>query len=139
MEDTLRQGYQGMWIGACGGMKKRMFRFRISSDGRQEDQGCEVQAAPCGSKLFAVTIRAIRLMEQVWGWVPQDWFVDAVHQLLAASGLLLVRNEFLAGSMPHFSMRCGKFSPAHVKLTFQGALLPEGRLVERCVQEDPPL
>ena len=126
MEDTLRQGYQGMWIGACGGMKKRMFRFRISSDGRQEDQGCEVRAAPCGCKLFAVTIRAIRLMQQVWGWVPHDWCVDAVHQLLAASGQLMVRKEFLAGSMQHFSMRCGKYSPAHLNVKYKGAFLPEG-------------
>ena len=139
MEDTLRQGYQGMWIGACGGMRKRTFSMRVNSHGRHEDQPCEVKAAPCGSKLFAVTIRQLRLMQQVWGWVPQDWCVDAVHQLLAASGHLMVRNEFLAGSMPHFSMRCGKYSPAHVNIKFEGTLLPEGHLVERCVQEDPPL
>ena len=138
MEDTLLRGYQGMWIGAAGKIKTRKFEFRINSDGRQEHQGCDVRA-PCGCKLFAVTIRGIRLMQQVWGWVPQDWYVDAVHQLLAASGQLMVRKEFLAGSMQHFSMRCGKYSAAHLNVKYKGALLPEGHLVEHCVQAGPPL
>ena len=133
MEDALQQGYQGMWIGACGGMRKRTFSMRVNSHGRKEDQPCEVKAAPCGSKLFAVTIRQLRLMEQVWGWVPQGWFVDSVNHLLAASRQLMVRDEFLAGSMQHFSMRCGKVSEAHLKINLLGTLLPEGHSVEHCV------
>lgn len=127
-----------MWIGACGGMRKRTFSMRVNSHGRREDQACEVKA-PCGSKLFAVTIRQLRLMEQVWGWVPNDWFVDGVNHLLAASGQLMVRNEFLAGSMRHFSMRCGTVSAAHLNIKYVGTLLPEGHLVEHSVQADPPL
>ena len=138
MEDALRQGYQGMWIGACGGMKKRRFCMRVNSHGRQEDQACEVKG-PCGSKLFAVTIRQLRLMEQVRGRVPQNWFVDGVNHLLAASGQLMIRDEFLAGSMQHFSMRLGQVSKAHQKIIFLGNLLPEGRSVEPCVQTDPPM
>ena len=130
MDDTRQRGYQGMWIGACGGMKKRRFRFRVDSHGRQEDQACEVNQAPCGSKLFAVTIRQFRLMEQVWGWVPQNWFVDGVNHLLAASGQLMVRKEFLAGSMQHYSMRCLHFCAEHVNVKLNGTLLAEGRVVE---------
>ena len=109
--------------------------MRVNSHGRQEDQACEVKAAPCGSKLFAVTIRQLRLMEQVWGWVPQDWFVDGVNHLLAASGQLMIRNQFLAGSMQHFSMRCRKLCEAHLNVNYLGTLLPEGRSVEH-VQTD---
>ena len=134
MEDALLQGYQGMWIGAAGGMKKRRFNMRVTSQGQREDQACEVKAAPCGSKLFAVTIRQLRLMEQVWGWVPQDWFVDGVHHLMAASGQLMVRDQFLAGSMPHYSMRSGKTAQEHVTINVKGTLLPEGHLVKHCVQ-----
>ena len=121
------------------GMKKRTFRMRVNSRGRREDQACEVKAAPCGSKLFAVTIRQFRLMEQVWGWVPQDWFVDGVNHLLAASGQLMIRDKFLAGSMQHFSLRCDKYSEAHLNINILGTPLPEGRLVEHCVQTDPPM
>ena len=135
MEDALRQGYQGMWIGACGANRKRTFSMRVNSHGQQEDQACTV-TAPCGSKLFAVTIRQLRLMAQVWGWVPQHWFVDGVNHLLAASGQLMVRDTFLAGSMQHFSMRCGKVCEAHLNINFLGTLLPEGRSVEHCVQTD---
>ena len=136
MEEALSQGYQGMWIGACGGMRKRTFSMRVNSHGRHEDQPCEVKAAPCGSKLFAVTIRQLRLMQQVWGWVPQDWFVDSVNQLLAASGQLMVRDTFLAGSMQHYSMRAGKMSEAHARIKLLGTLLREGHLVFDCVQTE---
>ena len=136
MKDAQRQGYQGMWIGACGGMRKRTFSMRVNSHGRHEDQPCEVKAAPCGSKLFAVTIRQLRLMQQVWGWVPQDWFVDSVNQLLAASGQLMVRDTFLAGSMQHYSMRAGKMSEAHARIKLLGTLLREGHLVFDCVQTE---
>ena len=139
MEDALRQGYQGMWIGACGGMRKRTFTMRVNSHGRQEDQACEVKKAPYGSKLFAVTIRQLRLMEQVWGWVPQGWFVDSVNHLLAASRQLMVRDEFLAGSMQHFSMRLGKVRGKLVEIKMLGTLLPEGHSVEPCVHTDPPI
>ena len=138
MKDVLQQGYGGMWIGACGSMRRRKFDMRVNSRGRQEDQACEVKA-PCGSKLFAVTIRQLRLMGQVWGWVPQDWYVDGVNHLLAASGHLMVRDKFLAGSMQHFSMRCGKVTEAHLKINCLGTLLPEGHSVEHCVQTDPPM
>jgi hypothetical protein len=134
MEDALRQGYQGIWIGAAGGMKRRRFSMRVNSQGQREDQPCEVKAAPCGSKLFAITIRQLRLMEQVWGWVPQDWFVDGVNHLLAASGQLMVRETFLAGSMQHFSMRSGRSAEKHVTVHVSGTLLPEGHLVDHCVQ-----
>ena len=113
--------------------------MRVNSHGRQEDQACEVKAAPHGSKLFAVTIRQLRLMEQVWGWVPQEWFVDGVNHLLAASRQLMVRDEFLAGSMQHFSMRCGKVCGKHARIKILGTLLPEGHSVEHCVQTDPPM
>ena len=114
--------------------------MRVNSHGRREDQPCEVKAAPCGSNLFAVTIRQLRLMEQVWGWVPQDWYVDGVNHLLAASGHLMVRDRFLAGSMHHFSMRCQKVSEAHHTIKLVGILLPEGHSVEQqCVQTDPPM
>ena len=72
-------------------------------------------------------------MQQVWGWVPQNWFVDGVNHLLAASGQLLVRKEFLAGSMQHYSMRCKKICAAHFNVTLKGTLLLEGKLVEHCV------
>ena len=139
MEDTLQQGYQGMWLGACGAMKKRKFDKGVNSLGRQEDQACEVKAAPCGCKLFAITIRQLRLIVQVWGWMPQSWCVDGVNQLLAASSQLMVRDNFLAGSMQHFSMRSGKVTGAHLNIEFLGTLLPEGRSVEHCVQTDPPM
>ena len=61
-------------------------------------------------------------MEQVWGWVPQDWSVDGVKHLLAAIGQLMIRDKFLAGSMQHFSMRCGKVTEAHLKINFLGTL-----------------
>ena len=96
--------------------------------GRREDQTCEVKAAPCGSKLFAMTIRQLRLIEQVWGWVPRDWYVDGVNQLLAASGMLMVRDQFLAASMQHFSLHKGKVSEKHANLKLLGNLLPEGDL-----------
>ena len=96
-------------------------------------------SAECRLKLFAVTIRQLRLMEQVRGRVPQNCFVDGVNHLLAASGQLMVRDKFLAGSMQHFSMRCGKVCEAHLKINFLGTLLPEGRSVEHCVQTDPPM
>ena len=73
------------------------------------------------------------------GWMPQDWFVDAVNQLLAASGQLMIRDTFLAGSMQHFSMRCGKVIEAHLKINFLGTRLPEGLSVEHRVQKDPPM
>ena len=135
MEDALRRGYQGMWIGAAGGMRKRAFSMRVNSQGQREDQACEVTKAPMGSKLFAITIRQLRLMEQVWGWVPQDWFVDGVNQLLAASGQLMVRDKFLAGSMQHYSMRAGKPAAEGVTLKFLGTLLPEGHSVKHCVPD----
>ena len=134
MDDALRQGYQGIWIGACGGMRKRTFSMRVNSHGQREDQACEVKG-PCGSKLFAITIRQLRRMEHVWGWVPQDWFVDGVNHLLAASGQLMIRNQFLAGSMQHFSMRCGKLCDAHLNVNYLGTLLPEGRSVEHVQTE----
>ena len=139
MEDALRQGYQGMWIGACGGMRKRTFSMRANSHGRREDQACEVKAAPCGSKLFAVTIRQLRLLEQVWGWVPQYWFVDGANHLLAASGQLMRREKLVAGSMQHVSMCCGKVSEARLSINCLGTLLPDGQSVEHCVQKDPPM
>ena len=111
--------------------------MRVNSHGRREDQPCEVKAAPCGSKLFAVTIRQLRLMEQVWGWVPQNWFVDGVNHLLAASGQLMVRDNFLAGSMRHYSLKDGKDTDAAMNIKLLGTLLPDGRLVENCVQTDP--
>ena len=64
---------------------------------------------------------------------------DAVNQLCAASGQLMVRDTFWAGSMQHFSMRCGKVSAAHLGINYEGTLLPEGHLAEHCVQADPPL
>ena len=67
MEEAKHQGKQGMWLGGCGGMRKRTFDMRVDATGRREDQTCEVKAAPCGSKLFAMTIRQLRLIEQVWG------------------------------------------------------------------------
>ena len=129
MEDALRQGYQGMWIGAGGALRKRNFFVRVNSHGQQEDQACEAKA-PCGCKLFAVTLRQCRLMEKVWGWVPRDWTVDAVHQLLASSGQLMVRDHFLAASMKHFSLRCGQVFGKHVNIKLLGTLLHEGHSVE---------
>lgn len=138
MQDAIQHGYQGMWIGACGGMKKRRFDMKVNSHGCREAQACEVKRAPCGSKLFAVTIRQLRLMRQVWGWVPQNWFVDGVNQLLAASGMLMIRDEFLAGSMQHFSLRLGKFVDVGLNITLRGTPLAEGRLVGDSVQKDSP-
>ena len=70
------------------------------------------------------------------GWVPQDWFVDGVNHLLAASGQLMVRDTFWAGPMQHFSMRSGKISATALKIKFLGILLLEGHLAEHCVQAD---
>ena len=59
-----------------------------------------------------------------------------MSQLCAASGQLMVRDTFWAGSMQHFSMRSGKISATALKIKFLGILLPEGHLVEHCVQTD---
>ena len=69
------------------------------------------------------------------GWVPQDMFVDGVNHLLAASGQLMIRNQFLAGSMQHFSMRCRKLCEAHLNVNYLGTLLPEGGSVEHVQTE----
>ena len=47
---------------------------------------------------------------------------DAVNQLCAASGQLMVRDTFVAGSMQHFSMRSGKISATALKIKLFGIL-----------------
>ena len=137
MLEALSHGYQGVWLGATGSLRKRKHKIMVNSHGRRAEQACE-SVAPCGSKLFAVTIRELRLMEEAWGWMDTTCFVDGVHHLLAASGHLMVKGEFLAGSMNHFSMRLKKFCGAHSQdIRLLGNLLPEGRLVEQ-VQTDSP-
>ena len=128
MQEALGRGCQGIWLGACGGMRNRKFDMAVNLHGRREERPCEVARAPCGSKLFAFTIRELRLLEHVWGWVPQEWFVDGVHQLLAASGHILVNDFFLAASMAHYSMRHGSESGVGDNIRLSGPLLPEGRL-----------
>ena len=40
---------------------------------------------------------------------PCTWTVDQHWQLMAASGFVEIRTPMLAGSLPHYSARTGKF------------------------------
>ena len=64
--------------------------------------------APRGSKLFVITVEGLELLRKAFDCAPTSWFVDDVNQCMVASGHIAVHRPALAGSMMHYSERCGR-------------------------------
>ena len=59
------------------------------------------------------------------------WFVDTVNQAMIASGHLVVKRPALAGTMNHYSERCGKKVEENELAEKEGELLMLGRIYDQ--------
>ena len=107
MDEVAEQGCLGAWVGYCGCVdKKRRFVQTFDNTGRLVDVPGECKA-PRGSKLFVITVQGLDILSRGFECAPCDWFVDGMHQCMVASGHVVVTRPALAGSMKHYSERCG--------------------------------
>ena len=74
------------------------------------DVPCECKA-PRGSKLFVMTVEGLDILCKAFECAPAGWLVDGMNQCMVASGYAVVTRPALAGSMKHYSERCGHEVP----------------------------
>jgi hypothetical protein len=107
LDGVVAQGSVGAWIGYTGCVSKtRHFTQTFNRTGRLVDVPGECKA-PRGSKLFVITVEGLDILCKAFECAPSDWFVDTMNQCKVASGHVVVTRPALAGSMKHYSERCG--------------------------------
>ena len=98
----------GGWIGYAGCVgKKKTFEETFDRTGLLVNVRAHCKA-PRGSKLFVITRKGLYTLCMAFQCAPTGWFVDTVNQGMVASGHLVVKRPALAGTMKHYSERCGK-------------------------------
>ena len=86
--------------------------------------------APRGSKLFVITKEGLEVLCKAFECAPTGWFVDTVNQGMIASGDLVVKRPALAGTMNHYSERCGKKVEENELAEKEGEFLMLGRIYD---------
>ena len=132
LDGVVAQGSVGAWIGYTGCVSKAR-HFTQTFDGT----GCLVDVpgqckAPRGSKLFVITAQCLDILCKAFECAPADWFADGMNQCMVASGHVVVTRPALAGSMKHYSERCGHdvLDDELAENLREGEFLPVGRIFE---------
>ena len=130
LRDAVAQHGFGSWIGYAGCVnKKRTFQQTFDNTGLLVNVAAQCHA-PRGSKLFVITKEGLEVLCKAFECAPTGWFVDTVNQAMIASGHLVLKRPALAGTMNHYSERCGKKVEENELAEKEGEFLMLGRIYD---------